>query len=244
MNKILYIGAGTHIEIVDDFLNVKEFVFVDTNPRSDYDINYFNYNDYDKNFCKILIDKCLDRNFKLCQSVLLEEYWKHKLTWQEKLCYCINNISELINPTLLIFINEVTGQKIKYYISTSILYNMNYELKMDIRQSDGFIFDALSTHEKILHYFAEPKICIGYLENNYDIIKYNENTLIHFLNNNMCSTFYYFKHFHLVENNFEEKNKIHVYNSFHEFKREIEIKRSEQKYPTLCKINIQLCNFV
>lgn len=244
MNKILYIRAGIHIEIVDDFPNVKEFVFVDTNPRSEYEIDYFNHKYYDKHFTKILIDKCLERNFTLFESIILEQYWKDKLTWRQKLCYFINNISELINPTLLIFINKLTGQKIKYYISTSIIHNMSYELKMDIKQSDGFIFDGLSTNEKILHYFTEPKICIGYLENNYDIIKYNENTLINFLNNNMCSIFYYFSKFVLVENNFEKKNMIHVYNSFYEFKRDIEIKRSEQKYPSLCKINVQLCNFV
>jgi hypothetical protein len=243
MNKILYIGASSHIEIVDDFPNVKEFIFVDTKPRTNYNDNIFNYRDYDKNFCKILINKCLERNFILCQSIILEEYWKSNLTWKQIICYYFNNISQLINPTLLIFINQQTGQKIKYYISTSILYNMSYELKMDIKQADGFIFDALFTHEKILHYFDEPKICIGYLENNYDIVQYNENTLINFLNNNVCSIFYYFREFRLVETNWKKKNKINVYNSFNEFKRDIEIKRSEQKFSSVCKINVQLCSF-
>ncbi len=35
-NKVLYIGAGRHV-IIDDFPDTKEFVLIDTLPRSEFD---------------------------------------------------------------------------------------------------------------------------------------------------------------------------------------------------------------
>lgn len=243
MSKLLYIGAGTHIEPVDNFSDVTEFVFVDTKPRTHHETPYFDNKCYDKNFTRTLIDKCLDRKFKLSKSIVLEEYWATALSLPQKICYMINNISELINPTLLIFDNPFTGQKIKYYISTSILYNMHFYLKTDIEQSHIFMFDALTTNVKILEYFINPKICVGYIENNYDVCKYDDNTLLHFLNNNTCSTAYYFSDFYLVENisRNTRQSQMKACETFSELKIELEIARRENSF---CRIDVNLCNFV
>jgi len=49
-NKILYIGAGLHMDPLHHFQYTKEFVFIDTLPRSEFDTNNFYLGFYSNNF--------------------------------------------------------------------------------------------------------------------------------------------------------------------------------------------------
>jgi hypothetical protein len=219
MKKILYIGCGLHIEPVTHFPDIKEFIFVDSNPRSPYDCSKFHIECYNNTFYDELLEKCLINNFTLtCKIKLDANYCKRKLSIYQKIFYSFKKINKLINPTLLVFINKLTGQKIKYYISTNILENMNNELKMDIEDSDGIIFQEFITDKKILEYFIRPKIFIGYSTNNYNLLNYEENTLMYFLNNNKCSISYYFNKYYLVEITIKKGSEIKIFDSFEDLK--------------------------
>jgi len=242
MKKILYIGGGLHIEPVLHFPHVKEFVFVDSEPRNAYDCSCFHIECYNNNFYNELIKKCLINNFKLESCIALDiNYWKKKLSFYQKIYYLLGKINTLINPTLMIFINELTGQKIKYYISTNITENMNQELKIDIEESDGLIFQGFTTNKKILDYFIRPKIFIGYTTNNYECLDYDKNTLMYFLNNNKCSVAYYFKKYFLVKNIIKKGSEIKIFDNFVELKYAVEKKRKEESGFNYCKIDINVC---
>ena len=46
INKILYLGAWHHIQPVRDLPLVKEFIFIDTQPRSEWDNQSFHMQMY------------------------------------------------------------------------------------------------------------------------------------------------------------------------------------------------------
>jgi hypothetical protein len=67
MSKILYIGAGLHTEIVENFPNVKKFVLVDSKPRTEFGYEYYFRPFYRPDFIYDLISKLQD--YKLKENV-------------------------------------------------------------------------------------------------------------------------------------------------------------------------------
>ena len=69
--KVLYLGAWDHIEVVDYFPQCNEFILIDTQPRTQWDITdepcckTFCKDFYQNNFIKVLINKCKDYGFIL-----------------------------------------------------------------------------------------------------------------------------------------------------------------------------------
>ena len=66
-NKILYVGAGCHIQPVSHFKNIKEFVFIDTQPRNEFDSYTYHFSEfgYRTKFVVNLIEECRKYNFIL-----------------------------------------------------------------------------------------------------------------------------------------------------------------------------------
>jgi len=137
MEKFLYIGTGLDIEPISHFSDVKEFVFIDTLPRSQSDNYVFNgnlYYDgfYRHNFINLLIDETCKYGFELVEKILLDQVYylellptSKKEPKSPKRIYDINNFLTNfpdINPSLMIFFNNKTLQTIKYYISTNIIF--------------------------------------------------------------------------------------------------------------------------
>ena len=170
IEKLLYIGTGTHIDPVLHFPLTKEFIFVDTLPRSNKDSpKVFNKKLYNIYFIDKLMQTCEENNFMLTEIIELDNKYKNKIfTLQQKIKYIFEPL-KYINPTLLIFTNLLSEQTIKYYISTNIEYNINSRLILDIEESDGLIISNYSPSTKILDYFKKPKIFIGYSNMNYVI---------------------------------------------------------------------------
>lgn len=157
-NKCLYTGSGLHIECIHDlnsyFQNDNkfiEFVFIDSLPRNEYGFDYYYRPIYHKDFVKNLIEKCKEYNFVLHDTIVFtEKYTEINVPYLES--------------TLFLFINETTGQKLKYYISTSIPYDFhnNDMLKRDISSCTHLIISGYFPIYDVLDYLPKPVSVIGY----------------------------------------------------------------------------------
>jgi hypothetical protein len=197
VNKLLYIGTGLHINPITNFTNTKEFIFIDTLPKSEYSEKKINYN---YNFCNELITKLNNHNFKLTKT--------------------FNNNNKIINSTLIKFYNNNTNQKVNYYISTNFADTNNNKLINDIETSDALLVSSLYPNKKLLNYFTFPKKLFC----NYSIIynfkrdhwlddEYDE-SIFSVLDTE--STLKYFNELYLIKN-----NKIQYFNSINELKESI-----------------------
>jgi len=130
MNKLLYIGAGLDFIRVIHFSQVKEFVFIDTQPRSEHDGKIYNgslfFDEfYRHKFIDLLAKNAAKYDFELAEGIDLDlDYHKQILTHEQKDFLGMNllKIFPDINPGLLILLNSKTLQIIKYYFSTNIKY--------------------------------------------------------------------------------------------------------------------------
>ena len=173
IKKILYIGTGNHIQPVRDFPLVKEFIFIDTQSRSEWDNQSYDSGCYKRDFHDDLIHKCICFGFQLVSTCVIDpNYYKSLFTIKQRIYYSLWDILPAhINPTVLTFFNEKTQQIIKYYISTNIQYNMCPKLQNDIEQADALIISGYHPTSKLLEYFTKPKIFIGYSGTYYDVDK-------------------------------------------------------------------------
>ncbi len=227
INKILYINSGLHIEPTIHFPFTKEFIFVDKQPRckNEKENLSFDINNYNNKFIDDLFNMCNENNFKLKNTVELDNKFKNKiLSLNQKMKYLIYE-PKYLNPTLLIFKNELTGQTIKYYISTNIEYNMNLELSEEIEDSEGFIVSGNSPSTKILDHFFKSKIFLGYNNTNYIINsndyydEYKRNTITYLLYTNKSNIInnYFYKYYLVIFRNgvkIECKNYDEFYDNY------------------------------
>jgi hypothetical protein len=204
--KLLYIGAGLHIEPVKHFPQTKNFVFIDSQPRSEFDSSYpkFYSKFYRSNFLNDLVDSCLYYGFILDYYTVLDKtYYKKIISKKWYYTSCIYKIPSDINPVMLVFYNSRTQQKLTYYASTNIIFNMSKTLKNDISTCDGIIVSGYFPEKEVLNYFVSPKMLFGYTDTSYilDSISSNENNILYFLHNCICNRPYYFTEFYMVHNN-------------------------------------------
>ena len=137
--KLLYIGAGLHIEPVKHFPQTKNFVFIDSQPRSEFDSSYpkFYLKFYRSNFLNELVDSCLYYGFILDSYTFLDKtYYKKIISKKWYYTSCIYKIPSDINPVMLVFYNRRTQQKLTYYASTNIIFNMSKTLKKSVKKFD------------------------------------------------------------------------------------------------------------
>lgn len=221
-NKILYIGANSHIEPVTHFLETKDFVFIDTQPRSEFDTFHpeFLISCYRPKFYSKLIETCKQYGFILETTYEFDKnYYKSIFSFKKYFKYLIKGFPEYINPTLLVFRNETTKQSINYYISTNIKFNMKPMLQLDIESSDSIIIAGFHPDIELLQYIKYPINFFGYTgtsyvieKTNYDIDKQN---IIYFLQTSPCNTKYYFKDFFVIV---KETGVIYKCANFYDFK--------------------------
>ena len=190
INKILYLGTWHHIQPVRDFPLVKEFIFIDTQPRSEWDNQSFHIGFYKNSFFDDLIHKCSCFGFKLkLTDVIDPNYYKSIFTIKQRFYYYLWNVlPHHINPTMLEFVNETTGQSIKYYISTNIQYTMTPNLQKDIEEADALLVSGYHPNIKLLEYFTKPKIFIGYSGTCYDADE--DDNIISLLNQTFQSDYF------------------------------------------------------
>jgi hypothetical protein len=209
-NKLLYIGAGLHINPVNLFANTKKFVFIDTLPRYEfseprYDFSEPRYDFSEPNY------KILENNF---YNNLISKFSKYNFILEKEIN--INNTDNEFDPKLLIFKNN--NQTVNYYISTNFLI-VNYKtLNQDITESDGLIISSHYPNKNLLNYFTFPKKLFCYSNNIYNY------TRDHWLDDEYDFSIFsvldydqkhkYFNEFNLIIND----NKIIKFNSINELK--------------------------
>lgn len=165
IKKILYVGTSLNIQVVKDFEYVKEFVLIDNQPRSKSDRYYFSDKDYNEDFLEELLKISSEYGFILNDIYMLDEnYYKNILNLKKQIYYSFFKLPDNLNPELYIFENKDTNQVIKYYISTNILYNMNYTLLEDIRDCNTLIINDYIPDVKLFDYFNKMEIFIGYIK--------------------------------------------------------------------------------
>ena len=204
-NKIIYIGAGLHLEPLKHFNSTNEFIFVDTLPRSEFDTCNFNEGFYHKNFHLELIKKAKEYDFKLEKVEELEpKYYVNILSLTQRIKWVgiIKETFPNICPKLITFYNYNTEQKLKYYISTNILYNICVDLKNDIRTSTGLIISGYHPHKKILNYIIKPINLYCYDKTAYKL-EDNQvddlNNLIYWMFKNLTMVKKYFSNIYMVD---------------------------------------------
>ncbi len=237
MSKLLYIGSGLHLEPIKHFPETKEFVFVDTQPRSEFDVqNSFYDGFYRKNFYSGLMSTMDGLDFILEKTEELDsEYFTNILSLSQRISW-LGNVKQTfpyICPTLLVFFNYKSGQKLKYYISTNILYNMYFDLENDIKSSDGLIVSGYHPDKILLNYltpqinlFCYDRTCYKIDPNEID----NLDNLINWAFENPDKINNYFSNIIIVER--ENGNKISCENLLHMDKlvRELNLRKINENY--------------
>ncbi len=213
-NKILYLGPWDHIDVVSYFPLTTEFVFIDILPGGQLDGMDFYEGFYNKNFIKIITDKCESFGFILKSITNLDPTFINKM----------NNINDdslqlpYVNPHLFEFVNydeqtQIT-RKIKFYVSTNILYNMCGQLEQDIYEANALYISGYHPDIKLLEYFnCKKKAFIGdsntiyylndYCSDDYTNIIYNFHT-------NKLNEFEYFHSFYILYRNGESNEFINI----------------------------------
>jgi len=175
-SKILYIGAGLHTEVIEHLKkikSIKEFVFIDSQPRTEFGCYYY-YKPFYRDIYDKLINKLDKMNFKL--------YDKIKLT---------NNFEEINKPhlesTKLCFKN-INKDKLNYYISTSLPndYYDNKILQEEIKECDTLIISGHYPNSIFINDIKKPFDLILYSDSfyfkNFDNIEDEEkNTIIEYI---------------------------------------------------------------
>ena len=200
--KVLYLGAWDHIEIVDYFPDCDEFILIDIQPRTQWDIKTYSKEFYQKNFIEELINKCKDYGFILDIEIKLEDN--------------LDDNYPYINSHLFVFknnFNNLDSQRvrtIKYYISTNILYNMTPILEEDIMESDTLYVAGYHPDKELLKYIKKKINFVGdddTIYNNYNNDETDKNSIINYTNDNFNN---YFDNYYLI---YRESKKIIKCNS-------------------------------
>jgi len=182
-NKKMYIGAGLHMDPLIHFPETKEFIFVDTQPRSEFDseLRFRDYY-YRHNFVDNLKAKCANKGFNLQSEQEIEpNYYNSIMTIGQRLWW-FNMVKEMfphINPTLIIFYNENTNQTLKYYVSTNLKFNGPIE---DLFNCDSIIISGHLPNANIADYMTKGMKMYGYNSTVYLSNDEDETTVIDIMN--------------------------------------------------------------
>ena len=196
MNRLLYFGAGIHFQPVFDFLQVKEFIFVDSQPYTEFfRLGYT----YDKSFFR---DKFVSSlkftaslyGFEVQEETILDDgfFWS-TLNPIQKACYKLfpRLVPQYVNPTLIKFYNYTTLQTVKYYVSNPFPYSKSEQLVQDIRLTDGLIVSGYHPDKSVLDFWSDKNIkFIGYSSTWFgksdpeDLDPIEASNIIHYLHTN------------------------------------------------------------
>ena len=81
VKKLLYVGAGCNIKTVVHFKDATEFIFIDTQPRSNDEkcSTKFNKNNYVSDFIRNLIEECTKYGFLFHMDYQLDKSYYKKI---------------------------------------------------------------------------------------------------------------------------------------------------------------------
>ena len=155
--KILYVGAGTHVEPLVHFSDTKEFIFIDSRPLNEYGYNYYARYFYRPLFLTELKINLSKYNFN--------QYDKLQLT---NLFTEINQ--EHLEASKLFFsdrkgLNLRSERSLIYYISTGFpqrYYDIEKNLREDLKDVDSVLVSGHNPHGIFVKDIKKPFYFIGY----------------------------------------------------------------------------------
>ena len=192
---LVYIGAWSDFSVVRVFPSTQKFIFVDTQPRNEFDDDYpIKESLYERPyFLQQIFDAAEIEGFELISKKVLKVYSKNKLK----------------NPTLYKF--KSNNQEIDYYVSSNFRKDNLPTLNKEINKCDGIIISGYYPHYDLLK-LMKSNINIYLMSGTYySKIDFNEtgeteNNIINFLYDNEDLT------------NKDLTNKNKSYNLFQVFK--------------------------
>ena len=192
---LVYIGAWSDFSVVRVFPSTQKFIFVDTQPRNEFDDDYpIKDSLYERPyFLQQIFDAAEIEGFELISKKVLKVYSKNKLK----------------NPTLYKF--KSNNQEIDYYVSSNFRKDNLPTLNKEINKCDGIIISGYYPHYDLLK-LMKSNINIYLMSGTYySKIDFNEtgeteNNIINFLYDNEDLT------------NKDLTNKNKSYNLFQVFK--------------------------
>ncbi len=215
LNKLLYIGCGSHIHPVYDFPNTKEFVFIESQPFNEFFRGHFDEQMYRHHFIENLLLITRIYGFTLIEErVILPDFFESILNNNQKQ----SSYSHLQykNPTLLRFFNIKTQQTIKFFISTPFPQIRSVEICYEVKSCDGIVVCGYHPHRSIVELFNKPITFIGYsgtcfeFDGEYeDLDDHDKNSIVTYLH--LISNNQRIQHF---DNYFFVKNYINQYDIY------------------------------
>lgn len=228
MTRVAYLGTWHHIQIAKDLLQkgIKEFVCIDTQPRSEFDQPAFFPEFYRQKFTNDLLTKCKEFGFGLVSSTILDPDYIRKIGIASEVIDTelrkninINTVYKDACPTLLTFKNEQTEQTIRYYISTNIETNICQQLKDDLHGCRGLILSGYFPHKCILNYLPKDIEYYCYTQTIYEKDEDRIDKIIDVLENGT---------FHLID--YTTGHHLSTHSSMDEIRAETSMLRELQLY--------------
>jgi len=149
-NKILYLGAGLHTEVINHFPKTSSFVFVDSCPKNEYGFDYYRREFYRENFISELYEKLHTQYFtKYDEVTFTDKYSEINRDNLESSCIYFYDKSGK---------NLRSEKNLKYFISTSIpndLYDNKY-LQKEIESCDTLIMSGHHPHKYFINFMKTP----------------------------------------------------------------------------------------
>jgi hypothetical protein len=140
MTNALYIGAGTDILPVLLNPDIKNFIYIDSQPMSEFGmLGFEDKTFYRKNFLENLSKIMRNNNFKLKENT--------------------NNY--------LRYYNETTNQTINYHINTVVPEKLTQNLINSIKTCDVLFCIGHDPHKIIMDYIQKPFVFIGSVSTSY-----------------------------------------------------------------------------
>lgn len=192
-SKILYVGAGLHVETLTHFRHTPEFVFIDNCPRGDVANGKYFIGFYCTIFYDRLIKQCKEHGFNLeTMEVLDSEYYKTLKIYGDM---SVDRYKyRFINPHRMTFINATRDQILRYYISTDLRCNIIPEVISDIETVDALIISGYYPSKEILNHIRNSMLLVCYTRTYYRIRSdTDKSSILYYLH--MCTIGEFDKHF-------------------------------------------------
>ncbi len=168
--SMLYMGTWDDFEVTDDYTEVKKFIFVDGQPRSEFfpddGIEKYEPEMYRHRFIEEILESSKKSGFTLKSTEIIDPGYVDKFMSEEE--KRINTLPHL-NPEKWIFENVDRGQIVHYYISTLVPLNLSKELVKDIETCDKLYVSGYHPPTFFLKSIQKPFTFIGATETYYQI---------------------------------------------------------------------------
>jgi hypothetical protein len=152
MNKAIYIGAGTDILPALLFPDLKEFIFIDSQPFSEFGTHTYHVEGENHISTHDVLKK--DRFDNLFSR-------PNFLPSLEKVMNQNNFQQSTSTPDYILYHNLTTKQTIKYYYSCSFPEYLDNDLICDIKSCNTLIVCGHHPNKVILNYVQSPTYLIG-----------------------------------------------------------------------------------